>query len=79
VEVDLNRAIKPADITSIDLQTTFTGGIGGDNWNMQSISVRATGNGVDEVISETRTHTRLVRSDFVLFRVISWIVFVARR
>lgn len=50
-EVDLNRAIKPSEIASIDLQTTFTGGMGGDNWNMASISVRATGNGVDEIIA----------------------------
>ena len=49
--VDLNRAVKPDDITSIDLRTTFTGGSGGDNWNMDSISVRAQGNQVDRVIA----------------------------
>src|SRR5256885_16922249 len=37
--------------TAIDLRTTFTGGSGGDNWNMDSISVRAQGNQVDRVIA----------------------------
>jgi hypothetical protein len=50
-ELDLNRAVEPTEIASIDLETTFTGGIAGDNWNMQSISVRATGNDVDKIIA----------------------------
>ncbi len=50
VEVGLNGAVLPSDIVQIDLRTTFTGGMGGDNWNMDSLSVRATGNGVDKVL-----------------------------
>jgi hypothetical protein len=50
VEVNLTHAVIPADITQIDLETTFGGGIGGDNWNMDSLSVRATGNGVDQIL-----------------------------
>ena len=50
VTVDLNRAVAPADIVKIDLDTTFGGGIGGDNWNMNSVSVRVTGNGVDRAL-----------------------------
>jgi hypothetical protein len=64
-EVDLNRAVKPTDIESIDLQTTFTGGMGGDNWNMESISVRATGNDVDQIIA-THGAKRFTGEDRVL-------------
>jgi hypothetical protein len=50
-QIDLNRAVKPDLITSIDLRTTFTGGAGGDNWNMESVTVRAEGNQVDRIIA----------------------------
>ena len=51
LQLDLNRAVKPSEVASIDLQTNFGGGVGGDNWNMDSISVRATGNGFDKIIA----------------------------
>ncbi len=50
VGLDLNRAVDPKTIHEIDLRTTFSGGIGGDNWNMDALTVRATGNGIDETL-----------------------------
>ena len=48
--VTLDQAVNPADIVGVELQTTFTGGTGGDNWNMNSVIVKAIGDGVDEVL-----------------------------
>lgn len=31
-------------------RTTFTGGMGGDNWNLDLVKVTARGDGVDEII-----------------------------
>ena len=31
-------------------QTTFTGGASGDNWDMDSVTVKAIGEGVNEII-----------------------------
>lgn len=41
------------DIGAIELETTFTGGIGGDNWNLDSLRVTPQGN-TREVIFEAR-------------------------
>lgn len=48
--IDLRFPVPLAEIASITLHTTFTGGTSGDNWNMRSVSVRATGDGIDKVI-----------------------------
>jgi hypothetical protein len=48
--ITLNRAVDPADIVEIDLETTFSGGTGGDNWDMDSVTVKAVGGGVNEVL-----------------------------
>jgi hypothetical protein len=48
----LDQAVGPADIVEVDLQTTFGGGAGGDNWNMDSVSIKAIGSGVNKVIFE---------------------------
>src|SRR6266496_2843285 len=48
--ITLNRAVDPANIVEIDLETTFSGGTGGDNWDMDSITVKAVGEGVNEVL-----------------------------
>ena len=48
--ITLNRAVDPSDIVEIDLQTTFSGGSGGDNWDMDSVTVKAVGEGVSDVI-----------------------------
>ncbi|HLK17010.1 MAG TPA: hypothetical protein VKT78_19550 [Fimbriimonadaceae bacterium] len=65
VELDFNRAAAAADVTGIDIMDTFGGGIGGDNWNMNSVSVRATGNAVNEVIA-THGFKRFTGSDKLL-------------
>jgi len=46
----LDQAVDPDDIVEVDLQTTFSGGVGGDNWNMESVSIKAIGSGVHDVI-----------------------------
>ena len=46
----LDQAVDPSAIVEVDLQTTSTGGSGGDNWNMDSVMVKALGAGVNEVI-----------------------------
>ncbi len=48
--ITLNQAVDPSNIVEIDLETTFGGGTGGDNWDMDSISVKAVGDGVNDVI-----------------------------
>jgi hypothetical protein len=50
VTVDLNLVCYPNEVGSITVQTVSGGGMGGDNWNMSSVQVRATGNGVDKII-----------------------------
>src|SRR5690349_2832460 len=51
--VTLDQAIDPFDIVKIDLSTT--GGdsfyLEDDNWNLDSISIRAMGDGVDKLIA----------------------------
>jgi hypothetical protein len=48
--ITLDHAVDPSDIVEVDLQTTFAGGTGGDNWDMNSVTVKAIGEGVNEVI-----------------------------
>lgn len=50
VVVRLDRPVAPADITAITLTTTFSGGIGGDNWNMDCLRVIARGSGPNQTI-----------------------------
>ena len=49
--ITLQQPVDPSDIVRIDLQTTFTGGAGGDNWDMQSVLINAIGEGVNEIIT----------------------------
>jgi len=46
----LNRAVSPAELKSLALTTTFSGGTNGDNWNMNSLTVTAAGNGLNKQI-----------------------------
>jgi hypothetical protein len=46
----LNRAVPPAALKSLTLTTTFSGGLNGDNWNMNSVTVTAVGNGLNKQI-----------------------------
>ena len=43
VSIRLPRAVKITDISNVTLNTSFGGGIGGDNWNMDVLSVQAAG------------------------------------
>jgi hypothetical protein len=49
IGIDLNLVCYPNELGSITIQTVSGGGTGGDNWNMNSVQVRATGNGVDKI------------------------------
>jgi len=54
VTINLNRAILPSDITSVTLETTFKGGIGSDNWNLDAIAIKATGPDINqEILTKT--------------------------
>ena len=46
----LNRAVPPAALKSLTLTMTFSGGLNGDNWNMNSVTVTAEGNGLNKQI-----------------------------
>ncbi len=46
VNVPLNKFVPVADIRSVVLTTTFGGGMGGDNWNMDRLRICARGGGV---------------------------------
>ena len=48
--ITLNRAVDPSEIVEIDLETTSRGGLSGDNWDMNSLIVKAIGDGVNEVV-----------------------------
>ncbi len=51
VRIPLDRAVLPRDFAGIDMALSFGGGIGGDNWNMDELTVRAIGPNVDEQIA----------------------------
>ncbi len=50
VSLNLNKAVNPNDITSLEMQTNACGGMSCDNWNFQGITVKAEGNNMDKVI-----------------------------
>lgn len=50
--VILNRQVPVTEIKAIALATTFGGGIGGDNWNLDVFKVAARGGGAYKVIVE---------------------------
>ncbi|MEU3780094.1 hypothetical protein [Streptomyces sp900129855] len=41
VRVPLPRPVEPAELSSLTLSTAFGGGIGGDNWNVDSLRITA--------------------------------------
>jgi hypothetical protein len=51
VTLNLNQAVLPGNIASITISDTFGGGMGGDNWNMGSVQIRALGSGVNKLIA----------------------------
>jgi pimeloyl-ACP methyl ester carboxylesterase len=50
VVVNLSGAVAFDFITGIELQTTFSGGSGGDDWHMAEVRVTALGNGLDRAL-----------------------------
>jgi hypothetical protein len=51
VKIDLNRPVPVEQITRFKFTTTFSGGLFGDNWNMDWVRVRAAGPGVNRLIA----------------------------
>lgn len=51
VKVTLNRPVPVNQIRGVNLITTFSGGMSGDNWNMDSVRVTASGPGVNKVLA----------------------------
>ena len=57
--VRLNRVIKPGDITALRLDTTFRGGIGGDNWDAKRVIIQyADARGTRQVLVQRRAFYR---------------------
>ncbi|KAM3114419.1 hypothetical protein [Phormidesmis sp. 146-33] len=46
----LPATLQPEDILGVRLETTFSGGIGGDNWNLDSLQVRVRLGGKDRTL-----------------------------
>jgi len=51
LKVVLNKPVAVTDIKSVTLSTTFGGGSGGDNWNMDWTEIRAFGPGINQVLT----------------------------
>src|SRR4029453_4104389 len=49
-DIGLEQPVALSEISSIDLQKPEAYGDGADEWHMASLSVRATGDGIDKVI-----------------------------
>lgn len=60
VSLILSKPHPVSEIKSITVSTTFRGGFAGDNWNLQKITVRAKGLGVNQMIL-TKEGTPLFR------------------
>ncbi|MCB9081988.1 MAG: hypothetical protein H6555_09790 [Lewinellaceae bacterium] len=50
VRIRLPRPTPLSEISGLELRTTFGGGMGGDNWNMNALKVRVLGPGTDRVV-----------------------------
>jgi hypothetical protein len=65
VPLALSSPVRPGDIASVTISTTFGGGIGGDNWNMDAVEIWAQGNGVNSMIG-SHGYKRFTGDDKVL-------------
>jgi hypothetical protein len=63
VKIKLNKPMKLEEIDSIELQSTFGGGIGGDNWNLDQVRVIAAIGGAGELEVASQAGSPLVRFD----------------
>jgi len=61
VSIILSAPVAPCDLTNLVLNTTFGGGIGGDNWNMNSLKVTAVVGGKGNKLLYKRSGTPLYR------------------
>ena len=50
VSIQLDKAVPRSGIRSIVLSTTFGGGMGGDNWNMNKLEIRGNVGSVNQVL-----------------------------
>ncbi len=41
MSVPLPASVKPGDVRGVRLETTFGGGMGGDNWNLDHLEVES--------------------------------------
>jgi hypothetical protein len=62
VTIPLSRFVPVDQLNNIVLKTTFGGGMGGDNWNLQYLRVTAKGGGIDQQIYFNQNNP-LVRFD----------------
>ncbi|MEJ8849555.1 hypothetical protein [Variovorax rhizosphaerae] len=60
VPIALSRRVRPAELKSVTLTTTFGGGIAGDNWNLDALRVLAGG---AELYSQRGTPLRRFTGD----------------
>ncbi len=56
VEVLLDRSVTLDQIRAVTLSTTFTGGTGGDNWNMDSVDIMALVDGTMRPVTTAGFH-----------------------
>lgn len=56
VRIRLNQSAPLQDVNSIVLNTTFSGGMGGDNWNMHRLCVTARGRGINQLVYDKTGH-----------------------
>ncbi len=63
VGISLPAGTRAADVTSIKLQTTFGGGIGGDNWNLDEAQISFRENGVATASCNTKPMKRFTGDD----------------
>jgi hypothetical protein len=63
VTLKLRTPVKLEDIACLELQTTFGGGIGGDNWNMDAVRIMAIVGGRGERLIFEQSGTPLQRFD----------------
>ena len=61
VPIPLRQRVAPEDIVTVVLTTTFSGGMGGDNWNVDRLRVIARGDGFDDREVYSASGTPLVR------------------
>ena len=48
--ISLRWPVPVTEIASLEFRTTFGGGSGGDNWDMQQLKIRAIGGNLDEIL-----------------------------